>query len=80
MSLTAGRTMMVPFADREVPAARSSLYQPETSARHPLAAVRVRNDGETGLPPGSVAAYETASDGNVNFIRDAQLPLVPSNS
>ena len=43
--------MMVPFVDREVPAARTWLYQPETAARHPLAAVRVRNDGESGLPP-----------------------------
>jgi hypothetical protein len=41
---------MVPFVDCEVPAARTWLYQPETSARHPLAAVRVPNDGESSLP------------------------------
>jgi hypothetical protein len=72
--------MMVPFVDREVPAARTWLYQPETAARHPLAAVRVRNDGESGLPPGIVTAYEAAGDGSVNFVGDAQLPLLPKGT
>jgi hypothetical protein len=76
VSLAAGHTMMVPFVDREVPATRTWLYQPETVARHPLAAVRVRNDGETGLPAGIVTAYETAGDGSVNFVGDAKLPLL----
>jgi hypothetical protein len=80
ISLATGHTMMVPFIDREVPAARTWLYQPETSARHPLAAVRVRNDGESGLPPGIVTAYETAGDGSVNFVGDAQLPLLSKSA
>jgi hypothetical protein len=80
ISLATGHTMMVPFVDREVPVARTWLYQPETSARHPLAAVRVRNDGESGLPPGIVTAYEAAGDGSVNFVGDAQLPLLPRST
>jgi hypothetical protein len=76
VSLATGHTMMVPFVDREVPAARTWLYQPETAARHPLAAVRLRNDGESGLPPGIVTAYEGAADGSTNFVGDAQLPLL----
>jgi hypothetical protein len=80
ISLATGHTMMVPFVDREVPAARTWLYQPETAARHPLAAVRVRNDGESGLPPGIVTAYEAAGDGSVNFVGDAQLPLLPKST
>jgi hypothetical protein len=80
ISLATGHTMMVPFVDREVPAARTWLYQPETAARHPLAAVRVRNDGESGLPPGIVTAYEAAGDGSVNFVGDAQLPLLPRST
>jgi hypothetical protein len=80
ISLAAGHTMMVPFVDREVPATRIWLYQPETAARHPLAAVRVRNDGETGLPPGIVTAYEAAGDGSVNFVGDAKLPLLPKGT
>jgi hypothetical protein len=80
ISLATGHTMMVPFVDREVPAARTWLYPPETSARHPLAAVRVRNDGESGLPPGIVTAYEGAADASVNFVGDAQLPLLTRGS
>jgi hypothetical protein len=76
ISLATGNTMMVPVVDREVPAARTWLYQPETSARHPLAAVRVRNDGESGLPLGIVTAYEGAADASVDFVGDAQLPLL----
>jgi hypothetical protein len=80
VSLATGHTMMVPFVDCEVPAARTWLYQPETSARHPLAAVRVHNDGESSLPPGIVTAYEAAGNGSVNFVGDAQLPLLPRST
>jgi len=79
ISLATGHTMMVPFVDCEVPAARTWLYQPETAARHPLAAVRMRND-ESDLPPGIVTAYEAAGDGSVNFVGDAQLPLLPRST
>jgi Domain of unknown function (DUF4139) len=77
VSLATGHTMMVPFVDREVTATRTWLYQPDTSARHPLAAVRLRNDGDSGLPGGIVTAYDDAADGNINFVGDAQLPLLP---
>lgn len=76
LSLATGHTMMVPFIDREVAASRTWLYQPETSERRPLAAVRIRNDGEAGLPPGIVTAFEPSADGQVNFVGDAQLPLL----
>ncbi len=76
ISLATGHTMMVPFVDREIVAARTWIYQPGTSARHPLAAVRVRNDGDSGLPPGIVTAYESVNDGSVNFVGDAELPLL----
>jgi hypothetical protein len=76
ISLETGHTMMVPFIDREVPVTRTWVYQPETSARRPLAAVRVRNDGESGLPPGIVTAYEAVSDGSTGFVGDAELPLL----
>jgi hypothetical protein len=76
ISLATGHTMMVPFVDREIVAARTWIYQPGTSVRHPLAAVRVRNDGDSGLPPGIVTAYESVTDGSVNFVGDAELPLL----
>ena len=80
ISLATGHTMMVPFADREVSSARTWLYQPETAPRHPLAAVRMRNDSESGLPAGIVTAYEVAGDGSVNFVGDAELPLLPKST
>jgi hypothetical protein len=76
VSLATGHTMMVPFIDREVAATRTWLYQPETSARRPLAAVRLNNDGDTGLPAGIVTAYDMQTDGAINFAGDAQLPLL----
>ena len=77
LSLATGHTMMVPFVDREVTAARTWLYQPETAASRPLAAVRVRNDGESGLPAGIVTAFDVSVDGSTNFVGDALLPLLP---
>ena len=61
-------------------AARTWLYQPDVSARRPLAAVRLRNDGDSGLPAGIVTAYDAAPDGSVNFVGDAQLPLLPKGA
>jgi hypothetical protein len=82
LSLATGHTMMVPFVDREVTATRTWLYQPDTSARRPLAAVRVRNDSDSdsGLPAGIVTAYDASADGDVNFVGDAQLPLLPKGA
>ncbi len=76
LSLASGHTMMVPFVDRETTATRTWLYQPATSLRHPLAAVRLRNDGEGGLPAGIVTAYEVSAEGTVDFVGDARLPLL----
>jgi hypothetical protein len=80
ISLATGRTMMVPFVDRELPATRTWVYRPETAVRHPLAAVRVRNDGETGLPSGIVTGYEVAGDESVNFVGDGELPLLSKST
>lgn len=77
VTLASGATMMVPFVDRDVWASRIYLYQPETNAHRPLAAVRLRNDGDSALPAGLVTAFETGSGGEVNFAGDAQLPLLP---
>ena len=77
LSLAAGATMMVPFVDRDISATRAWLYQPQTNVHHPLAAVRVRNDGDSALPPGLITAFDTGTDGTANFAGDAQLPLTP---
>jgi hypothetical protein len=75
--LKSGQSMMVPFVSREVPMERVSLYQPETHPTHPLAAVEIKNDGESGLPPGVLTLYEeSALLKGTSFVGDAQLPVV----
>lgn len=77
IDLKSGQSMMVPFVSRDIPMERVSLYQPETHATHPLAAVEIRNDGDTGLPPGVLTLYEeSALLKGTAFVGDAQLPVV----
>ena len=76
VTLASGSTMMVPFVDREIGAFRTYIYQPETNATRPLAAVRLTNDGDSALPGGLVTSFETGADGTANFAGDAQLPLL----
>ena len=73
-----GQSLMVPVTDREVPGARLALYQPATHALHPLAAVRLVNDGETGLPPGSLTIYERDERGAIAYVGDARLSVLPA--
>jgi hypothetical protein len=80
VTLASGATMMVPFVDHEIGASRTYLYQPETNAFRPLAAIKLKNDGDSALPAGLVTAYETSADGTVNFAGDAQLPLLPKGA
>jgi hypothetical protein len=76
-SLKSGQSMMLPFVSRSVPMSRVSLYQPETHPTHPLAAVELKNDGESGLPPGILTLYEeSATLKGAAFVGDAQLPVL----
>ena len=77
VSVTSGQSLLVPVVDREVPAERIALYQPATHDRHPLASVRLTNDGETGLPPGVLTLYETGATG-AGYVGDAQLSTLPA--
>jgi len=77
-SLKSGQSMMLPFISREIPMERVSLYQPDTHPTHPLAAVEIKNDGSTGLPPGVLTLYEeSALLKGTSFVGDASLPVVP---
>lgn len=80
LSLATGHTMMVPFIDREVPVTRIWLYQPDVTPNRPLAAVRLKNDGDSALPAGLVTAFDIAADGSTNFVGDALLPLTPKDA
>ncbi len=77
VSVANGRTLSIPILDRQVPAQRLALYQADTAARNPLAAIRITNDGETGLPPGILTIYERDKAGNVSYVGDARLSGFP---
>jgi hypothetical protein len=78
VSAPAGHSLMVPIVSREVPAERVSLFQPDTHPRHPLASLRLTNDGATGLPPGILTLYETTGRLGTAFIGDARLNAFPA--
>jgi hypothetical protein len=80
ISLATGHTMMVPFVDREIGVERVWLFQPGLHEKRPFAAARLINDGDTGLPPGIVTAFETGGDGVTNHVGDALLPQLPRGS
>jgi hypothetical protein len=74
VTLQAGRTLSVPFIDASLPAERLSVFQPERRSVHPVAAVLMKNDTRTSLPPGILTVYH-AQDGHVG---DAQMPALPA--
>jgi hypothetical protein len=78
ISVTAGQSLMLPILDRELPAQRIDLYQSSADQRHPLAAISLNNDGETGLPPGVLTLYEqTTAGGAATYLGDARLAAFP---
>jgi len=78
VSVENGRTLSVPIVDRQVPAQRLALYQADAAPRNPLAAIRLTNDGESGLPPGVITIYERDKAGYVAYVGDARLSGFPT--
>jgi hypothetical protein len=77
VTVAAGHSLLVPIIDREIPAGRVDLYLPQTEPKHPLAAVDLKNDGQTGLPPGVLTLYERGA-GGVSYVGDARLGALPA--
>lgn len=77
VSVDNGRTLSIPIIDRQVPALRMALYQADAAPRNPLAAIRLTNDGESGLPPGLITIYERDKTGSVAYVGDARLSGFP---
>ncbi|MBP6014378.1 MAG: DUF4139 domain-containing protein [Alphaproteobacteria bacterium] len=71
-----GQSLAVPIVDKEVPGELVSLYQPETHARHPLAALKITNATENSLPPGVLTLYEKGKD-TTDYVGDAQMATLP---
>lgn len=76
VDLPSGNTLMIPFVSHELPAEKVWVYQPETNALHPLAAVAVKNDAGSGLPPGILTLFDSTDKGLLH-VGDADMPLVP---
>lgn len=77
VSVVNGRTLSLPVIDRQVPAQRLALYGTDPTARNPMAALRLVNDGDTGLPPGILTIYERDKAGMVSYVGDARLSAFP---
>ncbi len=77
VTLPDGGSLMMPIVARAAPAQPVALYQPATHPRHPLASVRLVNDGDAGLPPGVLTLYERTGQG-VSYVGDARLAPLPS--
>jgi hypothetical protein len=58
IDLEDGRSVTLPFFSGNAVASRVSVYQPDVSAVHPIAAVRIKNDSQVTLPGGIVTVYE----------------------
>lgn len=77
VSVANGRTLSIPIIDRQMPVQRLALYQAETAPRNPLAAIRITNDGDSGLPAGLITLYERDKAGYVSYVGDARLSGFP---
>lgn len=83
VSLPAGHTAMAPLVDRPVPIERVVLYQAGAGARHPQAALRLRNPGDASLPAGLATLFERVlpaggiAGGGLTYLGDAPLPAMP---
>jgi hypothetical protein len=69
ISVTAGQSVVLPILDRELPTERIDLYQSSIDQHHPLAAVALSNNSETGLPPGVLTLYEQVAAGEVTYCK-----------
>jgi hypothetical protein len=77
VSIKSGDSAIVPIVDRDFPVVRLSLHQPGIGGDHPLAALRLSNDGANGLPPGVLTLYQAAATGSA-YIGDARLGSLPA--
>ena len=76
--LASGNTLAIPIASREVSADRVSWWDGSTRSSHPLAAVRLRNDTGSSLPPGLLTLFERGRDGHHAYVGDARLGWFPA--
>ena len=74
VDLAAGHSASVPILDVELPASRVALATP--GQLHPLAAIRVANNGAASLPAGVLTLYDP--QGEAPYAGDARLGGLPA--
>jgi hypothetical protein len=78
VSVVAGQSLLVPILDRELPALRIDLYQAAVDRQHPLAAIALTNNGDTGLPSGVLTLYQQNAEHGALYLGDARLAAFPA--
>ncbi|APR87567.1 hypothetical protein A7982_12916 [Minicystis rosea] len=78
VTIAAGEDALITILDRDIPAQRVSVYQPDIDAHHPIASVQLENDTETGLPPGVITTYERGASHATTYLGDARLASLPA--
>jgi hypothetical protein len=78
VSVGAGQSLLVPILDRELPVRRIDLYQAAVDRQHPLAAIALTNNGDTGLPPGVLTLYQQNAEHGAVYLGDARLAAFPA--
>jgi hypothetical protein len=76
VSVMNGQSLAVPIVDKVVPGELVAVYQPDTSERHPLAALKLSNTAGVSLPPGVLTLYRKDAD-RTSHVGDAQLSSLP---
>ncbi len=78
VTLSNGHSLSIPIVARSLKAERVAFYQPSTHATHPLAAIGLRNDSRTALPPGILTLYERGDQSRIAYVGDATMKTLPA--
>jgi|TARA_R110002126_G_scaffold13118_1_gene56031 hypothetical protein len=79
IDLKAGHSLMLPYAQLNLPAEELYVYQPDTNPIHPLSSILIKNVSDSALPPGILTIYDRPQQKDMLHIGDAEMPLVPKN-
>ncbi|MGB1026564.1 MAG: hypothetical protein ACPGYL_08420, partial [Rhodospirillaceae bacterium] len=77
VTLPNGHSLLMPLTQDGTEITRLAVYRPQDNSRHPLAAVSLKNDSGTALPPGAVTLYQAVDGGGITHLGDARLSTLP---
>jgi hypothetical protein len=77
IDLKAGHSLMLPYAQLNLPAEEIYVYQPDTNLTHPLSSILIKNVSDSALPPGILTIYDRPDQKDMLHIGDAEMPLIP---